>query len=214
MNMRKLLIPAFCFAAIATLTLSGPLSSSLRADDSSSSTVRVAIDTTEGKIVLELDSAKAPKTVANFLDYVMSGHYKGTVFHRVIKDFMIQGGGMDENLKEKDVKPPVRNEAGNGLKNLKYTVAMARTSQPHSATSQFFINTADNGFLNREQAQDGFGYTVFGKVIEGKDVVDKIGNVKTGAHKNPAFPAMLMRDVPLEPITITNAEVVSTAAAE
>ncbi len=150
--------------------------------------VLVALDTTEGKIVIELDAEKAPKTVANFLDYVMSGHYEGTVFHRVIKDFMIQGGGMDENLKEKEVKAPVRNEAGNGLKNNKYTVAMARTNDPHSATSQFFINTADNGFLNREQAQDGFGYTVFGKVVEGMDVVDKIGVVKTVRTKIRHFP--------------------------
>ncbi len=188
--------------------MGGPLS----AADGSSNPVLVELDTTEGKIVLELNAEKAPKTVANFLDYAMSGHYEGTVFHRVIKDFMIQGGGMDKNLKEKEVKPPVRNEAGNGLKNDKYTVAMARTNDPHSATSQFFINTADNGFLNRDQAQDGYGYTVFGKVIEGMDIVDKIGTVKTGAHPNPAFPAMLMRDVPVTPITIKSAKVVAKQA--
>jgi len=206
MHMQNLKVQALCFATM--FVVGGPLS----AADGSSNPVLVELDTTEGKIVLELNAEKAPKTVANFLDYAMSGHYEGTVFHRVIKDFMIQGGGMDKNLKEKEVKPPVRNEAGNGLKNDKYTVAMARTNDPHSATSQFFINTADNGFLNRDQAQDGYGYTVFGKVIEGMDIVDKIGTVKTGAHPNPAFPAMLMRDVPVTPITIKSAKVVAKQA--
>jgi cyclophilin family peptidyl-prolyl cis-trans isomerase len=210
MHMQNFKIQAFCIAALVAFT--GSLSAADEASSGSPAAVLVALDTTEGKIVIELDAEKAPKTVANFLDYVMSGHYEGTVFHRVIKDFMIQSGGMDENLKEKEVKPPVRNEAGNGLKNKKYTVAMARTNDPHSATSQFFINTADNGFLNREQAQDGFGYTVFGKVVEGMDVVDKIGDVKTNSHANPAFPAMLMRDVPATPITIKSAKVVGKQA--
>ncbi len=211
MHMKNLKIQAFCIAAM--FVFGGPLSAADEAASGSSSAVQVALDTTEGRIVIELDAEKTPKTVANFLDYVMSGHYEGTVFHRVIKDFMIQGGGMDENLKEKEVKPPVQNEAGNGLKNKKYTIAMARTNDPHSATSQFFINTGDkNDFLNREQAQDGFGYTVFGNVVEGMEVVDKIGNVKTGAHPNPTFPAMLMRDVPVTPITIKSAKVVAKQA--
>ena len=170
--------------------------------------VHVEFDTTQGKFVLELDAEKAPKTVANFLSYVKDGHYVGTVFHRVIKDFMIQGGGMDKDLKEKDTKDPVKNEAGNGLKNDKYTIAMARTSDPHSATSQFFINTKNNDFLNREKSQDGFGYTVFGKVIAGKEVVDKIGVVKTEARPSGTHPGLLMRDVPVEPIQIKSAKVV------
>jgi len=164
--------------------------------------VVVELDTSKGKIVLELDAEKAPQTVENFLKYVENEHYAGTIFHRVIETFMIQGGGFDADLKEKKNLPPVRNEAGNGLRNLKYTVAMARTPNPHSATSQFFINTADNGFLNRAEAADGFGYTVFGKVIEGKQVVDEIAAVKTHSRPNPAYPASLMTDVPVEPVTI------------
>jgi cyclophilin family peptidyl-prolyl cis-trans isomerase len=174
-----------------------------------SSAPEVELDTTEGKILIELNPEKAPKTVTNFLDYVESGHYDGTVFHRVIDGFMIQGGGMDGNLKEKKTKPPVLNEADNGLINKKYTVAMARTGDPHSATCQFFINTADNTFLDRANAADGFGYTVFGRVVKGLDVVDKIGSTPTNARPNPAFPAMLMRDVPVTPIVIKSARVVS-----
>ncbi|MEM7294394.1 MAG: peptidylprolyl isomerase [Pseudomonadota bacterium] len=170
--------------------------------------VTVELDTSEGKIVLELNTEKAPKTVENFVKYVKSGHYEGTVFHRVIADFMIQGGGLDKELKEKPTEDPVRNEAGNGLRNDKYTVAMARTADPHSATSQFFINTKSNAFLNREQAQDGYGYTVFGKVTEGTEVVDKINKVQTHPRPNPAFPAMLMRDVPVNPIVIKSVKVV------
>ncbi len=169
--------------------------------------VSVEIDTSEGKIVVELNAEKAPKTVENFLKYVESKHYDGTVFHRVIRGFMIQGGGLDAQLKEKETKPPVKNEAGNGLKNKKYTIAMARTQDPHSATSQFFINTADNVQLNRESARDGYGYTVFGKVTDGTDVVDKIEGVQTSVRPNPAFPAMFMRDVPVEPITIKSVRV-------
>ena len=171
--------------------------------------VRVQLDTTEGAIVLELDAAKAPKTVANFLEYVKDGHYKGTIFHRVIDGFMIQGGGFDESMKEKSTKPPVRNEGGNGLNNDKYTVAMARTSNPHSATSQFFVNTAKNDFLNRSMAQDGFGYTVFGKVVEGNDVIDRIGKTPTKSTPNPAMPAMLMDDVPVNPIVIKDVKVLA-----
>ena len=134
-----------------------------------------------GVITLELDSAKAPKTVANFLSYVNKGHYNNTVFHRVIPGFMVQGGGMEPGMKEKKGDKPIDNEANNGLKNNNYTVAMARTGDPHSATAQFFINVADNGFLNHTAiSQQGWGYAVFGKVISGTDVVDKIKAVKTG----------------------------------
>jgi peptidyl-prolyl cis-trans isomerase B (cyclophilin B) len=134
-----------------------------------------------GVITLELDEAKAPKTVANFLAYVAKGHYNNTVFHRVIPGFMVQGGGMEPGMKEKRGDSPISNEANNGLKNNKYTVAMARTSDPHSATAQFFINASDNGFLNHTAiSAQGWGYAVFGKVVSGTDVVDKIEAVKTG----------------------------------
>lgn len=175
--------------------------------------VAVEFDTSEGKFVMELDAAKAPKTVENFLQYVNNGHYDGTVFHRVIKDFMIQGGGFDQSLKEKETGPPVRNEADNGLSNDQYTVAMARTSDPHSATAQFFVNTkaGGNGFLNRAESGDGFGYTVFGKVIEGTEVIDKIAVAKTRSIPDPAFPARLMQDVPATPIVIKSARVLKPA---
>jgi len=163
--------------------------------------VLVDLTTSEGVIRLELDAEKAPKTVANFISYVESGHYEGTVFHRVISGFMVQGGGMDVDMREKRTVPPIVNEGGNGLKNLKYTVAMARTSDPNSATSQFFINAANNGFLDRAQSQDGYGYAVFGKVVSGNDVVDKIAAKKTGFKAS-------MDDVPLEAITITKAKIV------
>ena len=134
-----------------------------------------------GVVTLELEADKAPKTVANFLSYVAKGHYNNTVFHRVIPGFMVQGGGMEPGMKEKKGDTPINNEANNGLKNNKYTVAMARTGDPHSATAQFFINAADNGFLNHTAiSQQGWGYAVFGKVISGTDVVDKIEAVKTG----------------------------------
>lgn len=134
-----------------------------------------------GVITLELDAEKAPKSVANFLAYVNKGHYNGTIFHRVIPGFMVQGGGMEPGMKQKDCDAPIENEATNGLKNANYTVAMARTGDPHSATAQFFINIADNGFLNHTApSSQGWGYAVFGKVIAGTDVVDKIKAVKTG----------------------------------
>ena len=133
-----------------------------------------------GVITLELDQEKAPKSVANFLSYVNKGQYNNTIFHRVIPGFMVQGGGMEAGMKEKKRDKPIDNEANNGLKNLHYTVAMARTNDPHSATAQFFINTADNGFLNHTAiSAQGWGYAVFGKVVSGSDVVDKIGAVKT-----------------------------------
>ena len=137
--------------------------------------------TGHGVITLELDAAKAPKTVANFLGYVAKGHYSGTVFHRVIPGFMVQGGGFAVGMKQKDTDANIENEATNGLKNDKYTVAMARTNEPHSASSQFFINASNNGFLNHTAPSgSGWGYAVFGKVVKGMDVVDKIEGVKTG----------------------------------
>ena len=141
-----------------------------------------------GVITLELDQEKAPNTVANFLSYVNKGHYNNTIFHRVIPGFMVQGGGMEPGMKEKKGDSPINNEANNGLKNLNYTVAMARTGDPHSATAQFFINVADNTFLNHTAiSQQGWGYAVFGKVVSGKEVVDQIKAVKTstkGYHEN------------------------------
>ena len=134
-----------------------------------------------GIVTLELDQEKAPKSVENFLAYVKKGHYDGTIFHRVIPGFMVQGGGMEPGMKQRDCDAPIQNEANNGLKNANYTVAMARTGDPHSATAQFFINVADNGFLNHTApSAQGWGYAVFGKVVSGTDVVDKIKAVKTG----------------------------------
>ena len=139
----------------------------------------VALETSLGTIKIALDRDKAPVTVENFLQYVRSGHYDGTIFHRVIPNFMVQGGGFDADMKQKPTKAPIKNEASNGLKNRRATVAMARTNDPDSATSQFFINTVNNGYLDRAQAKDKVGYAVFGKVIDGMDVVDKIRRVKT-----------------------------------
>lgn len=161
---------------------------------------RVELDTTLGKIVVQLDPSRAPITVKNFLTYVNEGHYNGTIFHRVIDTFMIQGGGYTADLKEKPTHDPIPLEARNGLRNDKYTIAMARTSYPHSATSQFFINVADNDFLNAERAQDGQGYAVFGQVVDGTDTVDKIAGVKTGTRG-------FMENVPVEPVVIKEAKV-------
>jgi len=167
-----------------------------------STTPRVKLQTNQGDIVITLDAEKAPKTVENFLGYVNSGFYNGTVFHRVIDGFMIQGGGFESGLKQKPTQAPIENEANNGLKNEKYTLAMARTSDPHSATAQFFINVADNDFLNfTAPTPNGWGYAVFGKVTEGTDVVDKIKGVKTG---NSGF----HQNVPTEDVIIEKAEVV------
>jgi peptidyl-prolyl cis-trans isomerase B (cyclophilin B) len=152
-----------------------------------------------GVITLELDAAKAPKTVANFLSYVNKGHYDGTIFHRVIPGFMVQGGGMEPGMKQKATDKEIENEATNGLKNDNYTVAMARTNAPHSASSQFFINVANNGFLNHTgQNASGWGYAVFGKVVAGTDVVDKIKAVRTGRKG-------FHDDVPLEDVVIEKA---------
>jgi len=161
---------------------------------------KVTLDTTMGKIVLQLDAAKAPKSVDNFVKYVKAGHYDGTVFHRVIPNFMIQGGGMSPDLKEKPTRAPIPLEARNGLTNVRGTVAMARTGDPNSATSQFFINVQDNDFLNAANSRDGNGYAVFGKVVSGMDVVDKIRVVPTGTV-GP------YDDVPTKPVIINKATV-------
>ena len=154
---------------------------------------KVKLATSMGDIVVELDAAKAPKTVDKFLQYVKAGHYDGTVFHRVIDNFMIQGGGMTADLKEKPTRAPIGLESRTGLTNQRGTVAMARTSNPNSATAQFFINVKDNAFLNQAQAQDGNGYAVFGKVISGMDVVDKIKVVRTGPGDVPATPVTIKK---------------------
>jgi peptidyl-prolyl cis-trans isomerase B (cyclophilin B) len=162
----------------------------------------VKLTTNHGDIVIELNAEKAPKTVANFLAYVEAGHYNNTVFHRVINNFMIQGGGFEPGMKQKDTKAPVENEADNGLTNDIGTIAMARTNDPHSATAQFFINVANNDFLNfRAKNSQGWGYCVFGKVTEGLDVVNKIKAVRTG---NKGF----HQDVPVDDVVILSAEVI------
>ena len=157
---------------------------------------QVEIKTNLGAITVELQTDKAPESVKNFLAYVKSGHYDDTVFHRVIEGFMIQGGGFDLSLKQKKTSAPVRNEANNGLRNARYTLAMARTSDPHSATAQFFINVGDNAFLDhRGQSSSGWGYAVFGRVVGGQSVVDKIARVPTGSAGG-------LQDVPADPVMI------------
>lgn len=158
----------------------------------------VLIETSSGDILVELDAEKAPRTVENFLKYVDSGFYDNTIFHRVIKGFMIQGGGLDARMNEKATNAPIQNEAGNGLKNNRGTIAMARTRDPHSASAQFFINLVDNDFLNfTEESIDGYGYCVFGKVTEGMDVVDKIAKGKTKSQG-------IYDDVPVDMVMITH----------
>jgi peptidyl-prolyl cis-trans isomerase B (cyclophilin B) len=160
----------------------------------------IKLHTNFGVITIELDSEKAPLTAANFTQYVEDGHYNNTIFHRVIDGFMIQGGGFEPGMKQKDTREPVQNEAKNGLKNDKYTVAMARTSDPHSASAQFFINIADNDFLNHTApTSQGWGYCVFGKVTDGMDVVEKIRGVSTGRSG-------MHQDVPVENVVIEKAE--------
>ncbi len=161
---------------------------------------KVKLDTSAGSVVIELDAARSPKTVANFLSYVKAGHYDGTVFHRVIPGFMVQGGGMNAQMQERPTQAPIALESRNGLVNVRGSVAMARTGVPDSATAQFFINLKDNDFLNAANARDGNGYAVFGKVVAGMDVVDKIAAVPTasnGPHQN----------VPVMPVTIIKASV-------
>jgi peptidyl-prolyl cis-trans isomerase B (cyclophilin B) len=160
----------------------------------------IKLHTNHGVIGIEVDEAKAPESAANFREYVKSGFFDNTVFHRVIDGFMVQGGGFEPGMKQKPTRAAVKNEATNGLKNDKYTVAMARTSDPHSATAQFFINVADNSFLNHTaQTSQGWGYAVFGKVVEGQDIVDKITKVKTGTRG-------MHQDVPVDDVIIERAE--------
>ncbi len=161
---------------------------------------KVLLQTSKGEITIELDDAKAPVSTANFIEYVKGGHYDNTVFHRVIPGFMIQGGGFEPGMRQKSTRAPIENESANGLTNDHYTVAMARTSAPHSATAQFFINATNNGFLNKAQSQDGWGYAVFGKVTAGKEVVDAIEKVKTGRSGGHG-------DVPVEDVLIQRATV-------
>ena len=164
--------------------------------------ILIILHTNFGEIKLELYPEKAPESVKNYVEYVKSGHYNGTIFHRVISNFMIQGGGFDKDMKQKSTQDPIKNEANNGLKNDKGTIAMARTQDPHSATAQFFINVTDNDFLNfSSETSQGWGYAVFGKVVDGMDVIEKIKAVKTtnhGFHEN----------VPADPVIIESAEVV------
>jgi peptidyl-prolyl cis-trans isomerase B (cyclophilin B) len=161
-------------------------------------TKTVDLTTNKGTIRIELDDAKAPATVENFLAYVRKGHYDNTVFHRVIPGFMIQGGGFEPGMKQKPTDAPIANESANGLRNEHYSLAMARTSAPHSATAQFFINTTNNGFLDKDRSQDGWGYAVFGKVVQGQDVVDAIERVATTRKAGHA-------DVPSEDVVIQKA---------
>ena len=162
-------------------------------------TKTVQMDTSAGSLRIELDDVAAPQSTANFLAYVKAGHYDGTVFHRVIKGFMVQGGGFEPGMTQNATRAPIKNEANNGLKNKHYTLAMARTSDPHSATAQFFINTTDNGFLDfKSESAQGWGYAVFGKVVAGTEVVDAIEKVKTGRKG-------FHDDVPLEDVVITRA---------
>jgi peptidyl-prolyl cis-trans isomerase B (cyclophilin B) len=162
----------------------------------------IRLQTNFGTILVELDAAKAPETAANFTQYVNDGHYNNTIFHRVIDGFMVQGGGFEPGMKQKPTRAPVKNEATNGLKNETYTLAMARTPDPHSASAQFFINVADNDFLNHSApTPQGWGYCVFGRVVEGQDVVDRIRKVRTGNRHGH-------QDVPAEDVLIETAEVV------
>ncbi len=163
---------------------------------------KVLLETSAGNITIELDAEKAPKSAQNFIDYVKAGHYDNTVFHRVIRGFMIQGGGFEPGMKQKPTHAPIPNEANNGLKNQKYTLAMARTNAPHSATAQFFINTTNNDFLNfTSESPQGWGYAVFGRVVDGTDVVDRIEGAKTGRRG-------FHDDVPLEDVVIQRASLV------
>lgn len=191
---RALGVSSFVFCAVM---LQPTIALAQDAANPTSALPRVLLKTTQGEIVLELNSDRAPKSVENFLQYVKSGHYNGTIFHRVIDGFMIQGGGFDQKMVQKTTRAPIENEAKNGLKNEAYTVAMARTGAPHSATAQFFINVNDNPMLDFP-SRDGWGYAVFGKVVKGKEAVDKIRMVSTtnqGPHQN----------VPSDPVVIESA---------
>lgn len=176
------------------------LTAAVQTANASTNLPHVVLKTNMGEIELELYPEKAPKTVANFLEYVKSNHYSGTIFHRVIDNFMIQGGGFDKDMKQKPTNPPVENEAKNGLKNDAYTVAMARTADPHSASAQFFFNVKDNDFLNYP-GRDGWGYCVFGKIVKGIDVVNKIKKVET-TNKG------MYQNIPITPVVIESATLV------
>jgi peptidyl-prolyl cis-trans isomerase B (cyclophilin B) len=192
-HMRLWPAAVIAMAAMAVVLSLGPAQAE-RSD------VLVKLTTSKGDIVLEFEPDRAPKTVQNFLGYVDQGFYDGTIFHRVIPGFMIQGGGFTENMEQKPTGQPIQNEADTGLKNEKYTIAMARTPDPHSATSQFFINVADNAFLDHKaKNQQGWGYAAFGRVVEGREVVDEIAAVKTGSKGGH-------QDVPVEPVVIEKAE--------
>lgn len=192
---------AFAPALVSAAPAAAPSNSTSEGTKAMSTNPRVKLHTNQGDMVITLDAVKAPKTVENFLTYVKEGFYNGTVFHRVIDGFMIQGGGFEPGMKQKQTHAPIENEANNGLKNDKYTLAMARTSDPHSATAQFFINVSNNDFLNfTAPTPNGWGYAVFGSVTEGTDVVDKIKGVKTG---NKGF----HQNVPNEDVIIEKAEV-------
>jgi len=198
-----MLLTAFFIGSTAVYAQSLSQTSQTNQDTSSMSTSpRVKLDTTAGEIVIELNATEAPKSSENFLTYVRDGFYDNTIFHRVIDGFMVQGGGFEPGMKQKTTGEPIENEANNGLKNDMYTLAMARTNDPHSATAQFFINVANNDFLNHTApTAQGWGYAVFGKVVEGQDVVDKIRGVKTG---NAGF----HQNVPTEDVVIEKATVI------
>ncbi len=189
------------FSLTGTQALAQSVSQTNQDSTSMSTSPRVKLTTSAGEIVIELDTANAPVSAENFLTYVRDGFYDNTIFHRVIDGFMIQGGGFEPGMKQKSTGAPIENEANNGLKNDKYTLAMARTNDPHSATAQFFINVANNDFLNHTApTAQGWGYAVFGKVVEGQDVVDQIRTVRTG---NAGF----HQNVPVEDVVITSATV-------
>ncbi len=191
-------ILAFCLLSFTAASFAAPASTK----KPNRAKPMIKLQTNFGPITLELNAKAAPDTVANFIQYVQDGHYNGTIFHRVLDGFMIQGGGFTPDMEQKETRAPIRNEADNGLKNVAYSIAMARTPNPDSATSQFFINVGDNGFLNfREPSAQGYGYCVFGKVTEGQDTVDRIRKVRTGMRAGH-------QDVPVEDVIIESAVVV------
>ena len=194
----KSIAPTLAALVITFAGLTGTTSAQTVSD---AKPVKIVMETSKGTIELELDAAKAPISVANFVKYVKKGFYDGLIFHRVIPDFMIQGGGFSPDMQQKEPDAQIENEAKNGLKNVKGTLAMARTPNPHSASSQFFINLKDNAFLDYP-GQDGWGYTTFGKVTQGMDVVDKIAKVKTGNRGGH-------QDVPLDPVVIESVKILS-----
>lgn len=201
-SLRRLGVALFASALFAAAGSATATNSTTEGNSNMTTEPRVKLQTNHGDIVIQLNAEKAPKTTANFLEYVREGFYDGTIFHRVINNFMIQGGGFEAGMKQKKTRQPIENEANNGLRNDRYTIAMARTSDPHSATAQFFINVADNDFLNHTApTSNGWGYAVFGQVVEGTETVDKIKTVKTGSRG-------FHQDVPAEDVVIEKATVV------